>query len=286
MINLLKFNVETTFCVGDIHGEFKALISNIKKYDLKNCLVICCGDIGLGFEKPQHYKDIISKLNRLCLQRNVYIVFIRGNHDDPSYFDGVVINYSNVIAVSDYTVVQVYKSEDIEQTTPCHSILCVGGATSIDRTYRLGIMNKNIQDYLRFHNCSESEAKKKTKKLYWVNEQPVFNKDILNEIRDNNINIDTVCSHTCPSFAQPISKDGIQYWCLQDETLSDDINNERSTLDKVQNTIYTDGHTLLNWIYGHYHYRNYEIIDNVKYVMLDMMRNGNWDYYELKNYTD
>ena len=286
MINLLKYNVDTTFCIGDIHGEFKALTSNIKKYEIKNCLVICCGDIGFGFEKPQHYKDIIPKLNRLCKQNNVFIVFIRGNHDDPSYFDDNIIKYSNVIAVSDYTVVQTYKIEDIEQSTPCHSILCVGGATSIDRMYRVGMMHRNVQDYLRYHKCSEEEAKQKTKKLYWQNEHPIFNEEKLMEIRDININIDTICSHTCPSFAQPTTKNGIQYWILQDENLEDDIKIERSIMDKIHTTIYTDGHTLINWIYGHYHYRNYEIIDGVKYIMLDMMRNGNWDYYELKNYTE
>lgn len=283
MINVLKFNVETSFFIGDIHGEFKGLKSCIKKYDLKNCLLFCCGDIGFGFEKLQHYKDLIPKLNKLCKSNNVYVIFIRGNHDDPSYFDNTTINYSNIKAVSDYTIVQVFDINDKEKYNPLHSVLCIGGATSIDRTYRIGVMNKNIKDYIRYHQCTLDEAKKNIKKLYWENEHPILNKPLLDDIKNANIKIDVVCTHTCPSNAQPISKDGILYWCLQDNNLEEDLNIERCIMDQIKVNLLDDGHLLTHWIYGHYHYRNYEVIDDIKYVMLDMMRNGNYDYYELKN---
>lgn len=281
--NILKYNVETSFCIGDLHGEFKSLTSCIKRYEIKNCLLLCCGDIGLGFEKEQHYKNIFTKLNKLCKQQNVYIIFIRGNHDDPYYFDNNKIKYSNIIAIQDYTVVQIFHTNDEDCLYPLHSILCVGGATSIDRTLRLGVMEREVFKYRRFHNCSEEEARIKCKKFYWENEHPYFNKVLLNEIKNQNINIDIVCTHTCPSIAQPVTKDGIQYWCLQDKTLEEDINTERTIMDNILNQLKLDEHKLTHWIYGHYHYRNNEIIDGVKYIMLDMMRNGNYDYYEIKN---
>lgn len=59
-------------------------------------------------------------------QANNWIVFVRGNHDNPAYFDGAMFNAKRFIAVPDYSILQACN----------HTILCVGGAISIDRIYR------------------------------------------------------------------------------------------------------------------------------------------------------
>lgn len=281
-MNILKYNVECCYFIGDIHGEFNSLKSCIKKYELANCILFCSGDIGLGFEKPQHYKNIFPKINRLCKEQNVNIIFIRGNHDDPVYFDNKTINYSHIKAVSDYTVVQIFNKFDEFQTVPIHSVLCVGGATSIDRTYRLQVMNNYIDSYMRrHHNSSIEEAKNNIPKGYWEDEQPIFDEEILNDIKENNIQIDVICSHTCPSNCQPLTKYDNERRFIEDPQLKEDITQERVIIDQIRNKIIKDNHPLNLWVYGHYHYRNNEIIDNVKYIMLDMMRMGKWDCYQL-----
>lgn len=281
-MNVLKYNVESCYFIGDIHGEFDSLKSCIKRYELTNCVLFCCGDIGLGFEKPQHYKNIFPKINRLCKEKNVNIIFIRGNHDDPTYFNNKAINYSHIKAVSDYSVVQTFNINDEFQTVSIHSVLCVGGATSIDRTYRQRVMNNSITSYILHHpNSSVEEARNNIPKGYWKDEQPVFNESILEEIKESNIKIDIVCTHTCPSNCQPVTKYGIESWFIDDPQLKEDITRERAIIDQIRNKIITDNHPLRLWVYGHYHYRNNEVIDNVKYIMLDMIRMGNWDYYQL-----
>lgn len=281
-MNLLKYNIENCYFIGDIHGEFNLLKFHIKEYGLTNCILFCCGDIGLGFEKPQHYKNIFPKINHLCKQQNVNIIFIRGNHDDPAYFDNKTINYSHIKAVSDYTVIQIFNKFDEFQTAPIHSVLCVGGATSIDRTHRLQIMNNYIASYIRHHhNSSIEEAKNNISKGYWEDEQPIFDEEILNDIKENNIQIDIICSHTCPSNCQPLTKNGIENWFVVDPALKDDIIKERDTMDQVRNKLIKDNHPVNLWVYGHYHYHNTSIICNIKYIMLDMIRQGNWDYYRL-----
>ena len=59
-------------------------------------------------------------------QANNWIVFVRGNHDNPAYFDGAMFNAKRFITVPDYSILQACN----------HTILCVGGAISIDRIYR------------------------------------------------------------------------------------------------------------------------------------------------------
>ena len=69
----------------------------------------------------------------------------------------------------------------------------------------------------------------------------------------NNINIDIVCTHTCPSFVKPYDKIGIKTWIEKDESLANDIDEERNVMDKIYNTLKHDGHKIHKWFYGHYH---------------------------------
>ena len=108
-----------------------------------------------------------------------------------------------------------------------------------------------------------------------------YNEQALDELKLNNVQIDIVCTHTCPSFAKPIGKENIQYWLNVDENLEKDIDNERQIMDKIYNKLKEDGHPFKYWFYGHFHYHNQETIDNVKFIMLDMYRNGNYDIYDI-----
>ena len=64
--------------------------------------------------------------------------------------------------------------------------------------------------------------------------------------------------------------------------LEKDIDNERKVLDNVYNKLKEDNHILSHWFYGHYHYHNLEYINDTKFVMLDMFRNGKYDIYDLR----
>lgn len=90
------------------------------------------GDCGFGFEKKEYYEQMVRRNTKRMNQANNWIVFVRGNHDNPAYFDGTTFNYKRFIAVPDYTILQACN----------HSILCVGGAISIDRIYRINEWNK------------------------------------------------------------------------------------------------------------------------------------------------
>lgn len=270
-INIIETNTPGVCFVGDIHGEFKSLQGLMKRTKFTNTTYVICGDCGFGFEKDQHYANIFNKLTKTAASFNCEFLMLRGNHDDPLFFDGKRINYKYFKAIPDYTVIR----------TLFHDILCVGGATSIDRTYRMSITRQQALKYAMHHGCSEDVAMKFCQQCYWPDESPVYNEDALNELKENHIHIDIVATHTCPSFCKPTTKNGIQYWSQHDPTLEKTIDGERAVMDKIYNKLIADGHLLQKWFYGHYHYHNQEYIDDVQYVMLDMCRDGNFDLFDL-----
>lgn len=281
MIKKVQINAERVYCTGDLHGNFNSIGYQIKRFDIHNALIICCGDIGLGFNKLGYYKQTFDKLKKTLTKYNDYIIFLRGNHDDKAYFDGKTINDKRIKAVEDYTVVQVFFTDDKEHNTLPFNILCVGGATSIDRSYRMTVNNKLLIEYAHNHNDTLEDAKKNAPKCYWENEVPIYDENKLNEIKENGITIDAVATHTCPTFCQPTTKNGIVYWMKLDENLEKDIDNERNVMDLLYNKLQEDKHPLTIWCYGHYHFHNNETINSTKFFLIDMERDGKMDMVEI-----
>ncbi len=272
-MNNLVINSKRLCCIGDIHGAFDGLTGWFRQYDLQDATLVFCGDVGLGFESEEYYKQTFRKLNRECHKRNLTLVFMRGNHDDPSYFAEQKINYSNIKSVPDYTILSVAG----------FTILCVGGGISIDRVNRQTKMMALAVQYARFHACSLEEGKEKSQHLYWKDEVPVYNERALQEITNEGIKIDVVCSHVAPSFCEPICKEGIEYWLAIDSNLEEDLIKERATMDKIYEYILLNNHPLKTWCYGHYHFHNVMEYNNIDFRLLDMScRNTNYDMFEFR----
>lgn len=283
-MELLKFNIEHVFCIGDIHGDFESVIGWIKRYELTDCALIFCGDCGFGFNKLEYYKQTLSKIKKVCKKNNVYCLFGRGNHDDPEYFDCKLFKKGFVRTLRDYTVLQFYGKDDTEfVSVPNKTILWVGGAISIDRTYRIKETERNAHNYARWHNgISFDEALKKCRQIYWENEPPVFDINKLNEITESGLKIDVVCTHTSPSFCEPHNKNNIGSWLQVDENLEEDIDKERIVMDGIYHYLIENNHPLRKWYYAHYHFHTFQEYDGVKYYLLDMSHYGNFDMIEIR----
>lgn len=272
MLNVIKTDLPNLCFIGDIHGEFTSISGMTKFSKLEDVNYIFCGDCGFGFESEEYYNQVFNKVGRTLNNLNANCYFIRGNHESKEYYDFSLIKKKRFKTVKDYTVIQ----------TPSHNILCVGGATSIDRVYRMEGNAQYVKEYLRYHHVSEDEAIRKAKKCYWSDEAPVWDEEAMNEITKSGIKIDIVATHTCPSFAKPLTKDGIKNWIKYDPMLDNDINYERLVMDNVYNHLIENAHPLKKWIYGHYHAHNSEWINDVNFVMLDMCRNGRMDVLEVR----
>ena len=234
---------------GDIHGDFKALVYKCcVQYQMTDTLIIVAGDCGFGFQKPGYYKDLYMQLSGRLSKANNWLVFIRGNHDNPAYFDGHQVYYKRWKAVPDYSILKACG----------HTILCVGGAISVDRGWR------------RYENYVETGDGRLTPFVYWADEKPVYDEAKLEAI-DKVCAIDTVITHTAPSFCEKQSRADIQDWLVKDEDLLQDIKEERKVMDYIQAYLYAHSHPVDQWYYGHFHQSWHGEIDGIMYNMLDCL---------------
>ena len=200
---------------GDIHGKLETLVwSVVERYKITCASIIVLGDFGVGFGRPHSMDDLYEKVRRRLEKYDITIYTIRGNHDDPSWFDGNH-NYDRLIFLEDYKVLTIEGAK----------ILPIGGAISIDRDYRIKMNSK--------------EERVGSKKRYYWEGEDVTKVDIKSLPKS----IDIVISHEAPSaFFIPCKDDNIH------RDIKKDILESREYLSKVLNKLNPS-----TWLFGHYH---------------------------------
>lgn len=245
-------NYENLQIVGDIHGIIE-LTNFINSINVKNTLFICTGDIGLGKDSYTNDLDALIKLEyKLLINNNIFCI-IRGNHDNPKYFkktssfrNDLSEESEHIIVVPDNTIIKTSK----------YTILCIGGARSIDRTCKIRDVN------------------------YWQNEcvqRPTD--DFYKSIENNKLKIDIIVSHTAPLFAMPheFTNENKYYnsyllnsWAMYDKTVKNDIYKERLLLKSIYEKLNIKN-KILYWFYGHYHISNESYYGKSKIISLNTL---------------
>ena len=175
------------YVLGDIHGNWNPLLTKIDEYDIRDCTIICVGDIGLGFKDFEDQEYELTAVNKKLRKRKIKFLGIRGNHDDPWYFDGGY-EFSNMEFLRDYTV------KRIEGRT----FQFVGGAVSVDRKWEKRVEGSS----------------------YWKDEGFDYNPEKF-------VKCDVLITHSAPSWNGPADRDPISYWCDIDKTLWAELKLER-----------------------------------------------------------
>jgi len=243
---------------GDIHGDFDLLVERLCVLgQLRDTTCIVAGDCGFGFENKSAYDQIIMRNTQRMEEANNRIVFVRGNHDNPAYFDGLIIANKHFIAIPDYSIVKVAG----------HTVLCIGGATSIDRIYRKEAWRQERKHWRKL-GYKIDDKNVFTAKYYWPDEQPVFNDELLTLILAEN-NIDTVVTHTAPSFCKFRDKTGLAEWAVEDKELLADAAHERAVMDAIYDKV--KGQPITHWFYGHFHKSWQSNINGIFFKMLGIM---------------
>jgi len=218
--------------LGDIHGSFEWLKREVDRRQIGNndetAYIIQVGDFGIGFN-PKSDEDTLLNLNNFFKERNIILIAIRGNHDDPQFFKGNHI-YSNLQLVPDYTVMDIYDNK----------YLFVGGAVSIDRKYRLS------QD-------QKAAGYGSSRKSYWFDELFYYDEEKLNNIFGINI----VVTHTAPEWCHPDNRKGFGYFvdefAYHDEELYSVLDRERADVTKMFKHLEQNGCWIKEHYYGHFH---------------------------------
>jgi len=212
---------EHIIAIGDTHGDW----SNVRALNHKhtNSTFIHVGDCGIGYHTPVYDLEILTKLADLLTKQGNKLLCIRGNHDDPSYFDDLIIGES-IQLVKDNQVIRVGNKD----------VLFIGGAISIDRTN------------------SMFEGRKKGKKLYWPDETVKID---FNKI-ETYANVDVVVTHTAPWCAPPqhLNNRFVLDWIRVDPALEEELKAERESLSQLKRALLAKFDIEL-WMYGHFHNR-------------------------------
>jgi len=232
----IKSKHKRTVYGGDIHGEFRQLIFELNRNDITDALIIILGDIGMGFNKHNYYVNEFNRMEKKLENMNNTLIFFRGNHDDPKYFETDLFDnaYKNIILANDY---------DIIEQNGVKSLL-VGGAISVDRSAR-------------------------HKSDYWENEYIHYNNqdyDIVKDLTD----ISILLTHTAPLGAWPTTKPGLLEWSVDDIHLEDDEHESREILREIFDDLKSQGNNITHWYHGHYHENHIEIVDSIEYRCIEM----------------
>lgn len=232
-------NFKKIYIMGDVHGDFMSTLSyQLGSSDLNECLIIQIGDFGLGFDHKKEDEGTLKFINRELGKKGCTCYVIRGNHDDPSFFDGTY-NFSNLRLLKDYSTIQINGE----------NFLFVGGAVSIDRTFRI------------------NRDEKKVMKTYFEGEE--FNLD-LEKIKK--IKCDVLVTHTTPTWCHPINDNGfgplVESFIKYDKKLIDDLRKERSDMDILFGEL-NKSNKIHTHYYGHFHESAEIFKDTCKHFLIN-----------------
>lgn len=195
---------------GDLHGELPTLIYKAPE----NSDILVVGDIGVGFGGPNSFDVLVGSVFNSMERKNIRVFCIRGNHDNPEFFDGRIIR-DRVTLLKDH----------IPFTLHDLLIYPIGGAPSHDKDWRL---KKN----------AKQERYGSSKRIWWPGECIVAHTEKLP------VKIDIMLSHDSPTFFEPpLIRDNDMSW----ETYNQ-IKEGRQYLSSL-----FDLSTIKSWFFGHYH---------------------------------
>lgn len=206
--------------------------------DIHNCVIIVCGGCYIGTKTEEYYKKYLSQINEIAELNSSKVLFLRGNGDNPSWFDGRTCGFENITFIEDYSVV-------LTQNNTC---LCVGGGVSLERSWM---------------KSRESMTKKQS---YFPNEAPVFNKEAIDNIISEHT-INSIVTNGSPSLIWPTNSIGNE-WMEHDESLKKDISMERHVYDKIYMEFMDHNITLDSWVYTKYKSRYTSFCNDISFVSL------------------
>lgn len=216
--------------LGDIHGGFNGLCNKLQH--INDALIIQIGDFGLGFNSIAKDLRALELVNNICRKNNIELKAFRGNHDDPVYFEKSNWIQPNIELLADYSYLEFAGKK----------ILCVGGATSVDRIDRI-----------------EGRS-------WWKGEPFQLREDLIKPV-------DILLVHSAPSWLGPADKGGIvAFYCEKDLELWEELKAERAAIDRL----FELASPKLSFS-GHFHRHETNITDKCTARILDI-----FEFFEIR----
>lgn len=220
---------------GDTHGLIADRIQNIAHYPPEETALIILGDAGFNF----YLNKTDIKLKRTINALGYRIYCLRGNHEErPEKVAGIHPYMDEdvnglVLKETEYDNIR-YLMDGGKYNISGLRTVCIGGAYSVDKWYRLsraGVNSKLDPDYLN------------SKKTGWFPDEQLTEEE-MSQI-ENSVKgkiFDLVLTHTCPISWEPID---LFISGLDQSTVDKSMEN---WLEGFKNKI-----EWKIWLFGHYH---------------------------------
>ena len=215
---------------GDTHGHF-TWIDQLSNYIPQETSIIILGDAGFNF----YLNKSDNKLKHWVNQRGYTLYCLRGNHEArPTQIRDIEYRWDE--DVNNYIYIEPkfqnirYLVDGYVYKFGQYRCLCIGGAYSVDKWYRLA----------RVGYTEETNDPKKTG--WFPNEQLTY--DEMSSIKQSiyNIKVDFVFTHTCPLSFQPTDL----FLGFVDQSQVD--NTMERWMESIKDSFKWDV-----WCFGHYH---------------------------------
>ena len=237
------FNIDEYIKINLINKPLKPLMTD--------SVIFVIGSCGLTSNSVTKYIKLLKEYNKILAYNNTYVIFIRGENDNPLLFDNETINLSNIKAVADYTVVKIRNK----------NILCIGGATTIERAWKLKHM-----EYVNRLNPNRKFD------MFCGDTSPKLDNDKLNKaINDCNNSIDYVFTCTAPSFCQSSELINIEDWEESDEKIRSDLKKDKLIMTSIFSSIISTCNTPEIWVYNGGELNTYERRSDMIFMALPNM---------------
>lgn len=225
------------YAAGDIHGMPAILEYNVQ--NMKNCTVILLGDVGIF--RYRDYKRFLE-LDSICKNNCIKILALRGNHDNPEFFNPNTTNEISIRFRNKFTNIEFIDYSIID--SDYGTIMLYPGAISRDRITRKSYF---IGDTSRISLYKGGD--------WWCNEEYKY---IPTE------HVDIILSHNGP-LLEGMYPESIDYFSKHDETLKEDIDNEQKKLYTILDSVKPS-----KWVFGHYHQNIEYMIKNTNCRCVDI----------------
>ena len=224
----------------DVGTSYKKVCGKVLDSTYNDSVIIVSGNCGIGNKSKKYYDETFGKLNKILGDNNCFVLFVRGNNDNPSVFNNMEIDFEYIKAIPDYSVVAM-------KTFNC---LCIGGSVSMDKEWKL------------------AQEELYGKKLYWEDEAPKYDEKQLKEILDA-YNINCIITSTCPSFAYPgTNAFKKSKWFYRDKKIVSEFSKERKIMDKIYEQIMDSESKPYMWIYGRFKMSHTDKVNDIVFCSL------------------
>lgn len=225
---------------GDIHGELSNLVwKAVRQLKIRHADILIVGDFGAGFGRPKSMDVAYIKICSALEEYDICLYTIRGNHDDPTFFDGTH-DYEYLHFLPDHRTIELCGKK----------IYPIGGAVSSD----IDLVDPLTRKSRRMQNDTLIKFGS-SKRIWWSDEAPSM------DLNNLPISADIVVSHEAPlSFEPPLVRDDHVRDCTWQKVVE-----SRRYLDDVLNAVKPS-----QWFYGHYHNHYEGVFQGTHYLGLDI----------------